>query len=155
MFVCLSDFDARAKSAPAFSTQLTFPSLPTGLTGSPGEEDLDIFSSLNPEVESYRRNPEYKAYYHANRALNPRLPPPLPPHVSKAGFELEHAPGSGACVLCACVCVCLYVCALLHLYGMLLYAGDAGGKSLIDRLHADFPAVFHAVRASIMLCVTV
>ncbi len=50
---------------------------------------------MNPEVESHRRHPDYKAYYHANRALNPRLPPPLPPLASKPTFDFEHGTAAG------------------------------------------------------------
>jgi hypothetical protein len=106
--------DHRAKSAPADSASL-YPLTSDFTTdfhaGIPGD-DAEELAGI---TEDYRRNPEYKSYYHANRALNPRLPPPLPAFPLKGGFDLDLSlgPTAGTDVL--------------------------GGKSLVDRIQADFP----------------
>ena len=114
-YPAVSDFDVRAKSAPASADSLLHPLTsdifsgyhPTP-EGHPPEDDLDVFGSVNAGAELFRRNPEYKTYYQANRALNPRLPPPLPSIPQRTGFEVDAG------------------------------LGIAGG-SVVDRIQADFP----------------
>jgi hypothetical protein len=73
----------RPHSAPAAAE-----SVPAADSLSADADDLDVFSSVNQGAEMFRRDPEYRTFYHSHRAINPRMPPPLAP-VRSGGVGIE------------------------------------------------------------------